>query len=102
MVSCITPLMSRLSPVTGLTGSCAVNSIEWRGAHGSPGVALHVQAAVDGVDLAGDVGRFRVGEELHHPGDLIGVTEPADRDLGEDLVQRRHPEARRPVRSYVG
>jgi len=26
--------------------------------------SLHVQAAVDGVDLAGDVGRFGVGQEL--------------------------------------
>ena len=38
---------------------------------------LHVQAAVDGVDLAGDVSRFGVGQELHHPGDLVRFAESA-------------------------
>src|SRR6266851_4111696 len=47
----------------------------------------HVQAAVDGPDLPGDVGG-RVGrQKADHPGDLLGRAEPADRDLGPDPVQ---------------
>src|SRR4051812_39692356 len=52
-----------------------------------PPWALHVLAAVDGVDLAGDEGRFRVGEELHDAGDLVGFAEAPDGDLGDDLVE---------------
>src|SRR6516162_5797084 len=53
---------------------------------------LHVETAIDRVDLAGDVRGLRVGEELHHPGDLIGLAEPAHRDAGDELLHhvRRH------------
>src|SRR5512133_3236816 len=36
---------------------------------------LHVQPAVDPVDLSGDVAGIGVGQELHHPGDLIRLPE---------------------------
>ena len=38
-----------------------------------PPDALHVQAAVDRVDLAGNVARLRVGQEFHHARDLVRV-----------------------------
>src|SRR5215217_733554 len=47
----------------------------------------HVQPAVDPVDLPGDVPRLGVGEELDHPGDLGRLPQPADRDLGDHLVE---------------
>src|SRR5450759_3338959 len=48
---------------------------------------LHVQAAVDAPDLAGDVrGRVR-GQEVDHACDLVGTAQPADRNLRPDLVQ---------------
>src|SRR5215212_8193888 len=50
-------------------------------------LASHVLAAVDGVDLAGDEGRVRVGEEFDDAGDLVGFAEAADGDLGDDLVE---------------
>src|SRR4051812_33115007 len=52
-----------------------------------PAAALHVLAAVGGVDLAGDESGVGVGEELDDAGDLVGLAEAADRDLGDDLVQ---------------
>src|SRR6516162_11350694 len=48
---------------------------------------LHVEAAVDGPDLPGDISGGVGGQEADHPGDLLGLAEPADRDLGPDLVQ---------------
>src|SRR3954447_19126185 len=48
-------------------------------------LASHVLAAVDRVDLAGDEGRLRIGEELHDTGDLVGLAEATDGDLGDDL-----------------
>ena len=50
---------------------------------------LHVLAAVDGVDLAGDESGVGVGEELDDPGDLVGFTEAPGGDLGDDLLEGR-------------
>src|SRR5215469_7271549 len=47
----------------------------------------HVQAAVDGPYLAGDVGGVIGGEEPDHPRDLLGLAQPAHRNLAPDLVQ---------------
>src|SRR5918998_6497357 len=56
---------------------------------------LHFQAAVDAPDLPGDVaGRVR-GEEVHDAGDLLGLAEPAERDLALEVVEhlvRHRPE----------
>src|SRR6476661_588863 len=49
-------------------------------------LGLHVLAAVDGVDLAGDESGVGVGEELDDPGDLVGFTEAPGGDLGDDLL----------------
>src|SRR6516164_15386 len=55
------------------------NHLRHRGRHQSEcrnrGPALHVEDAVDRVDLAGDVGRLRIVQELHHPGHLVGLAE---------------------------
>src|SRR5690349_17470037 len=48
---------------------------------------LHVHAAVDGEHLPGDVARLVLGEELHHPRDLLGPAEAGERDLRLDLVE---------------
>src|ERR1039457_4345769 len=48
--------------------------------------ASHVQAAVDGPDLPGDVGRLIGRQEGDHAGDLVRPAEPADRDLAADPV----------------
>src|SRR5690348_14462491 len=50
---------------------------------------LHVLAAVDGVDLAGDEPGVGVGEELDDPGDLVGFTEAPGGNLGDDLLKSR-------------
>src|SRR5690348_8986546 len=47
----------------------------------------HVLASVARVDLTGDEAGVGVGEELHDAGDLVGLAEATDRDLGDDLVQ---------------
>src|SRR5215204_2606812 len=47
----------------------------------------HVQPAVDPVHLPGDVPRLGVGEELDHPGDLLRLPQPADRNGGDHLVE---------------
>src|SRR5436190_11909058 len=41
----------------------------------------HVHAAVDGPDLPGDVGGLVGRQEADHPGDLLRLPEPAQRDL---------------------
>ena len=52
-------------------------------------LGLHVLAAVDGVDLAGDEPGVGVGEELDDPGDLVGFTEAPGGNLGDDLLKSR-------------
>src|SRR5579859_1735710 len=47
----------------------------------------HVQAAVDGPDLPGDVRRFVSGQERDHPRDLLRLAQPADRYLAAYPVQ---------------
>src|SRR5580704_10229039 len=49
----------------------------------------HVQSAVDGPDLPGDVGRLIGRQERDYPGDLLGPAEPAGRDLAAYPV--KHP-----------
>src|SRR5215469_474035 len=44
-------------------------------------VSSHVQAAVDGPDLAGDVSGLVRGEEADRPCDLLRLAQPANRDL---------------------
>src|SRR5579871_2665369 len=51
-------------------------------------IPSHVQAAVDGPDLAGDVGRLVGGEEADGAGDLLRPGQPAKRDLLPDPLQR--------------
>src|SRR5690349_25132063 len=60
-----------------------------RGVVSPPAVALHVLAAVGGVDLTRDERGVGVGEELDDAGDLVWLAEPADGDLGDDLFQGR-------------
>src|SRR5215467_14095460 len=48
----------------------------------------HVQAAVDGPDLPGDVGGLVGRQEGDHPGDLLRLPEAAQRDLRAHPVQR--------------
>src|SRR5215469_5913972 len=47
----------------------------------------HVQAAVDGPDLPGDVGGLVGGQEADDPGDLLRPAQAADRYLRADPVQ---------------
>ena len=42
---------------------------------------LHVQAAVDGPDLADDLGGLADGQEAHDAGEFLGPAGPADRNL---------------------
>src|SRR5450631_1317933 len=48
---------------------------------------LHVQAAVDAPDLAGDVRGGVSGQEVDHAGDFFGMAQPADRDGRLDPVE---------------
>src|SRR5450759_3767526 len=48
---------------------------------------LHVKAAVDAPDLAGDVCGGVRGQEVDYAGDLFGMAQPADRNGRLDLVQ---------------
>src|SRR4051812_26676655 len=56
-----------------------------------PGPAVggrsHVQAAVDAPHLAGDVRRGVRRQEVHHPGHLLGLSEPPERDLRPQAVE---------------
>src|SRR6516165_9812665 len=47
----------------------------------------HVQAAVDGPDLAGDVSGLIRCQEADHPCDLARIAEPPHRNLAADAVQ---------------
>src|SRR6185295_9914309 len=51
-------------------------------------VLLHVQAAVDAPDLAGDVTRRVRGQEVHDARDLLGLSEASERDLADDLLEQ--------------
>src|SRR5215471_1568322 len=46
----------------------------------------HVQAAVDGPDLPGDIGGLVGRQEADDPGDLLRLPETAQRDLAPDPV----------------
>src|SRR6516162_2106340 len=50
-------------------------------------VSSHVQATVDGPDLAGDVGGLVRGEEADRPGDFLRLAQAAHRDLLLDPAQ---------------
>src|ERR1700733_14873571 len=52
-------------------------------------VSSHVQAAVDGPYLSGDVGGLVGGQETHHAGNLLGPSEPADGNLHVDSREYR-------------
>src|SRR5918997_6509283 len=63
----------------------ALSSVRWV-LPTAPG-RLHVQAAVDAPDLTGDVAGGVRGEEVHDPGDLLRLAQPADRDLGLEALE---------------
>src|ERR1019366_2277709 len=46
---------------------------------------LHIHAAVDGEHVPGDVGGLFAGQELHGAGDVLGLADAAERNLGEVL-----------------
>src|SRR5713101_5464362 len=55
--------------------------------HGASEPLVHMLAAIDRQRRAGDETGI-VGDQEHHAaGDFIGLAEPADRDLGDDLLQ---------------
>src|SRR5690348_9823123 len=60
----------------------------WPANRAIPGRTLptHVMPAVDGEVGAGDPGRLLAKEERHRVGDLLGLAEAAERDLGDDLL----------------
>src|SRR5215469_2699596 len=49
---------------------------------------LHVQAAVDGVNRAGDVRRVVVDQKAHDTRDLVRPSEPALRNALDDFIER--------------
>src|SRR6478735_2387560 len=66
----------------------ALRCVDWLWACGRMGSA---RAAVDVQGLSGDIGRLVAGQEGDHRGDLLGLADPAQRDLlrGELLVLGR-------------
>ncbi len=49
--------------------------------------SLHVEAAVDGQGLAGDIGTRLAGKKHHGGGDLLRLGQPAHGDVGLDAVE---------------
>src|SRR6516165_12678864 len=50
-------------------------------------LSLHVEAAVDGPDLASDVGGFVRRQEADHAGNLLWPAQAADRNLAQNPVE---------------
>src|SRR5918998_4907449 len=65
--------------------SISLNSV-WS-SDGEPVAALHIQAAIDGIDVPGDVAGIRVGQKLDDPRNLIGFGETTHRNLRQNALQ---------------
>src|SRR5260370_27852761 len=50
-------------------------------------LSSHVEAAVDGPDLPRDVRGPVIGEEGHHPGDILGPAKPPDGNFAPNPVE---------------